>query len=64
MSDRFVIRTVDSDGNPVVFDVQDALAKLVGQEVRLTLASFESLAKLAAIVERQVLDDNDGQNHN
>lgn len=51
MTDNYVIRTVDQDGQPVTFDVQEALARLKGQEVRFTLASFENLAKLSEIVE-------------
>lgn len=53
MTDRFVIRTEDAKGKPVTFDLQEALAKYKGQEVRLTLASFENLQKLAALVEKQ-----------
>lgn len=52
MTDRFVIRT-EVRGKPATFDVQEALGKLVGQEVRFTLASVENLAKLAALVESQ-----------
>jgi len=51
LSDDFVIRTVDADGRPLTFSVNDALRSLVGQEVRFTLASFEDLAKLAELVE-------------
>lgn len=51
LTDRYVIQTVDSDGNPVTFDPEKALAALLGQEVRLTLASFDALAQLAALVE-------------
>jgi hypothetical protein len=53
MTDRYVIRTEDAQGRPVAFDVQEALAKYKGKEVRLTLATFENLAKLAAMVEEQ-----------
>lgn len=53
MTDRYVIRTEDAKGKPVTFDLQTALAKYKGQEVRLTLASFENLQKLAALVEEQ-----------
>lgn len=51
MTDRLVIRTVDADGNPVTFEPEKALAALVGQEVRFTLASFDQLTKLAQLVE-------------
>jgi len=53
MTERYVIRTEDAQGHPVSFDVQEALAKVNGQEVRLTLATFESLERLAALVETQ-----------
>lgn len=53
LTDQFVIRTVDADGKPVTFDVNQALKSLVGHEVRFTLASFEDLAKLAKLVEEQ-----------
>lgn len=56
MTDNYVIRTVDQDGKPVTFDVQEALAKLKGQEVRFTLASFENLARLSQIVEQMGAD--------
>jgi len=53
MTDRYVIRTEDAQGRTVLFDAQVALAGFEGQEVRLTLASFENLARLAALVEEQ-----------
>jgi hypothetical protein len=53
MTDRYVIRTVDADGNPVTFDPEKAFASLVGREVRFTLASFEDLSRLAKLVEEQ-----------
>jgi hypothetical protein len=53
MTDRYVIRTEDAQGRPVTFDVQAALAKVKGKEVRLTLATFENLQKLAEMVEKQ-----------
>lgn len=53
MTDRYVIRTTDSRGRFLVLDVQTLLAGYVGQEVRLTLASFEHLAQLARLVEEQ-----------
>jgi hypothetical protein len=51
MTDRYVIRTVDTKGKPVSFDVQEALAQFKGEEVRFTLTSFKNLAKLAEMVE-------------
>lgn len=53
MTDRYVIHTQDPQGRPVTVDIQALLAKFNGQEVRLTLASFENLAKLAQLVEQQ-----------
>lgn len=53
LTDRYVIHTVDPKGRPVTVDVQTLLAAYIGKEVRLTLASFENLAKLAKLVEGQ-----------
>jgi hypothetical protein len=53
MTDRYVIRTEDAQGRPKIFDPQEALAKYKGKEVRFTLATFENLARLAAMVEEQ-----------
>jgi hypothetical protein len=50
-NERYQIVSVDSSGKAVVTDLQDLLAAYVGKEVRLTLASFENLAELAAILE-------------
>lgn len=52
MTDRYFIRATDDEGKPIRFDVQEALAKLAGQDVRFTLVSLEQLAKLAAMVEQ------------
>jgi hypothetical protein len=51
LDDHYLIRTSDPGGNTVNFDVRDALAKMVGKEVRLTLNSFENLAELARLLE-------------
>ena len=51
VGNRYLIRAVDAQGRPVQFDIRDALAKMVGKEVRLTLNSFENLAELARLVE-------------
>ena len=51
MTDRWNIRTVDAEGQPRTFDVQEAMAALKGKEVRLTLVSLENLARLAELVE-------------
>ncbi len=53
MTDRFVIRTVDNAGKPATVDLAELLKPLVGQEVKLTVASLENLAKLAKLVEQQ-----------
>lgn len=52
MTDRFYIRT-EVRGRPANFDIETALKQYVGQEVRFTLASFETLGRLAALVEEQ-----------
>jgi len=53
MTDHYVIRIPDFEGKPAVVDLQDLLSLYKGKEVRLTLASLENLAKLAAYVEEQ-----------
>lgn len=53
LTDRYNIRVMGDDGKVEVFDVQEALKALDGQEVRLTLASLDDLAKLAKMVEEQ-----------
>lgn len=53
MTDRFVIRTVDHAGRPATVDLGELLKPLVGQEVKLTVASLENLARLAKLVEEQ-----------
>jgi hypothetical protein len=47
---RFQIMTVEN-GRAKTTDVAELLASYEGQEVRLTLASFENLTKLAQMVE-------------
>jgi len=53
MNDRYLIRAVDAIGKPVLFDIQDALARMAGKEVRFTLNSFENLAELARLLEEK-----------
>jgi hypothetical protein len=53
MTDRYVIRAEGHDGRAIIFDLQTALAAFKGKEVRVTLNSFENLAKLARLVEEQ-----------
>lgn len=53
LTGRCTIRALDIDGNPVNFDLERALLDLVGQEVRLTLASVETINRLAAELQRQ-----------
>ena len=55
MTGKLVIRVDNGDGIGYTFDPQEALAAYVGQEVRLTLATFDTLDRLAALV-------NDGKN--
>lgn len=49
---RFVIVTVDHEGNDVIVDPQEALARYENKEVRFTLASFEGLQQLQEMVEK------------
>lgn len=51
ITDRFTLRTTDELGRPVTVDLQDLLGKYLGQEVRFTLVSFESIQKLKDLVE-------------
>jgi hypothetical protein len=53
LTDRYVLRVKDAKGRPGTVDLQALFAHFVGQEVRLTLASFENLNKLAQLVESQ-----------
>jgi hypothetical protein len=53
LTDRFYLRTEDAQGRPVNIDLQEAMGKYIGKEVRFTLASFETLGRLAALVEEQ-----------
>jgi hypothetical protein len=52
LSDRYVLKVEKGDGTVSQFDIQEALARYKGQEVRLTLASFESINALAEMVEK------------
>ena len=47
MTDRYTIRTEQGS-----FDIQETLAKYKGKPVRLTLVDFETLRKLAEMVEQ------------
>jgi hypothetical protein len=51
LTDRYLIKIEKDDGTVTQFDIQAALARYKGQEVRLTLASFEAIEKLASMVE-------------
>jgi len=48
ITDQFTIRTPEG----TTFDVQKALGELKGQAVRFTLVSFETLQRLAEMVEK------------
>lgn len=48
---RFHI-TVNEGGRAKIHDLQELLAKYEGQEVRLTLASFDELSQLAELAEK------------
>lgn len=53
MTDEFQIRTVDAQGNPATVRINELFAQFVGQDVRLTVASFEALNQLAKLVEER-----------
>jgi len=50
MSDRFVIRYEVPGGEVKVFDVQETLKQYKGQEVRLIIASLETVERVAKLV--------------
>ncbi len=50
LDDRLLIRSVDSKGNLVLFDILDALSRLKGKEIRLTLNTIENLERMAHLV--------------
>ncbi len=51
LTGRLVLSSRDLQGRVIVFDPQVALEKYKGQEVRFTLASFETLGKMQRMVE-------------
>ena len=53
LTDRVQIMSIGPSGSAEVVDLQELAAQYEGQEVRLTLASFENLSKLAQLVEEQ-----------
>jgi hypothetical protein len=55
-TERFVIRTVDPQGAPLVFDPQRALGTYLGAEVRMILTSFETISRLQEMAEQGQLE--------
>lgn len=53
MTDAFVLRTVDEKGKDVTIELGALLAKFVGKEVRLTIASIETLERIGRMVEQR-----------
>lgn len=51
MTDRYVIRVEQPDGSVTTFDVQKALEEYNGQEVRMTLATLQTLETLTDLIE-------------
>ena len=51
LTNRYVIKVQESKTACSQFDVQETLAKYVGQEVRLTLVSFAVLEQLSEMVQ-------------
>lgn len=51
LTDLYSIRILLDDGTFKIFRIQEELAKLNGQEVRLTLISLETLDRLTKLVE-------------
>jgi hypothetical protein len=51
LTGRYQVMTVGADGKANVVDFQELAAPYMGKDVRLTLASFENLDKLARMAE-------------
>lgn len=52
MTGRMVIRVTDEKGKNVFVDVQEALSKYKGQEVRFICTPFDTIGQLAEMVEK------------
>lgn len=58
VTDQFAIRTVDpSTGKPFNFDINAALARYKGCEVRLILTPYETINQLQEMAEQGQLGD-------
>ena len=51
LTDHYVIRVANEDGTVSTFDVQKVLSAYDNQEVRLTLATLQTLELLTSMVE-------------
>lgn len=51
MTGRMVVRVIGDDGENVYLDVQEHLAKYLGQEVRFIITPQASISQLAEMVE-------------
>lgn len=54
---QHTIRTVDQQGKPINFDVNAALGRYVGQEVRFILTSFETINRLEEMAKQGELGE-------
>jgi len=52
MTGRYLIRTTDQNDRPIGIDVQKALERYKGQQVRFILTPFETIEKLAQLAEQ------------
>jgi hypothetical protein len=55
LTGRMVIRTERPSGDYIYLDVQEALAKYAGQEVRVVIVPFATIHRVADLVESQSL---------
>lgn len=51
ISDRMVLRIQQEDGSNVFIDVQEALRKYKGEEVRFILTPLQTIAEITRIVD-------------
>jgi hypothetical protein len=58
MTGRYVVRVVGDDGKNTFIDLQEAVAKYRGQDVRFILTPFSTIDQLAEMVESGEIDAN------
>lgn len=51
MTERLQVHTVDHQGQPMTVDILEAFEKYMGQDIKFTLASMETIQKVAEALE-------------